>query len=77
MPTPRGSGLPTFMWTPESPKEFLGHLRTAVTVEDEQRRADAIASEIRSLRQLIQCDVDGGLVDGGPSTRFVASDQWS
>ncbi len=50
-----------------APQEFLGHLRTAVTVEDEQRRADAIASEIRSLRQLIQCDVDGGLVDGGPA----------
>ncbi|MCO4239756.1 helicase associated domain-containing protein [Pseudarthrobacter sp. MDT3-28] len=49
----------------ESPEPFLDRLREAVTAEHEQSRADAIATEIRSLRQLIQDDVDSGLVDGG------------
>lgn len=54
-----------------SPKQFLDRLRGVVTVEDEQRRADAIASEIRALRQLIQEDVDRGLVCGGQEPESV------
>ncbi|CAI3799441.1 helicase associated domain-containing protein [Pseudarthrobacter sp. MM222] len=67
----QGERIATLYEGAESPKEFLDLLREEVTVQDEQNRADAIASEIRALRRLIQEDVHGGLVGGGPSAGSV------
>jgi hypothetical protein len=55
----------------ESTEVFIKRLRSAVTVQHEQNRADAVASEVHSLRQLIQNDVHRGLVDGWPTPDSV------
>lgn len=67
----QGERIATLYEVAESPKRFLNRLRDAVTDEHEQSRADAIPAEIRSLRQLIQDDVDRGLVYGGQEPESV------
>ena len=48
----------------DSPKKFFDRLREIVNVKHEQSRADAIASEVRALRRMIQDDVDAGRIEG-------------
>lgn len=67
----RGERIAYLYADDESSKKYFDRLREVVTVQHEQSRADAIASEIRSLRQLIQDDVDGGRIDGGSAAESV------
>lgn len=59
------------LYDDEPSRRFLDRLRETVTAEHEQSRADAVAGEIRSLRQLIQDDVDRGLVHGHLSPESI------
>lgn len=63
----KGKRLASLHEDDEPPHRFFDRLRETVTAEQEQGRADAVAREIRSLRELIQDDVDRGLVHSHPS----------
>ncbi|MDQ0863763.1 DUF6221 family protein [Arthrobacter globiformis] len=67
----RGERLASLYEDDEQPERFFDRLRETITAKHEQSRADAIAGEISSLRQLIQDDMDRGRVRGHPSPEFM------
>ncbi len=67
----RGERLASLYEDDEQPERFFDRLRETITAKHEQRRADAIADEISSLRQLIQNDMNRGRVHGHPSPEFM------